>query len=336
MGNIPHVKCHANVDSPTDPGFKSVVSESLEEYCTAEAFYDALWMLMRSPVHPMEAHMVKEQQVEDHGEEDFTVRVIYDGLKLKSYGLAPDDKDYYKLNQRVVGNRKEFTIVTQDMKRDGTHIYTGFCKLVRNPLRLEYSRIVDGERRFGQVLASVVETTYVAPVLAVLAKRKAKVLPDHESELHGGGPSAISEPLDEWLTFDMAFEFLIEALKYPPEVPQEQKTELVETEDSWELIYYEHEKLRELNYARDSTLPARDMRYMGKVDRAAGEIVVVCSVGQELLFTSFTHFHRDPVRIESWQVADGKRLGGVAEASVLQGYVDHIIGKSEGDSGWYF
>uniref|UniRef100_A0A7S1PR59 Uncharacterized protein n=1 Tax=Alexandrium catenella TaxID=2925 RepID=A0A7S1PR59_ALECA len=337
MGNVPQVKCHENVDSPTDSGFKSVVSESLEDYCTADAFYDSLWLLMRSPVHPMEAMMVKEQQVVDQGEEEFTIKVIYDGQKLKLYGLAPESRDYYKLNQKVVGNRKELTIVCQDMKGDGTHLHTGCCKLLRDPARLEYSRIVDGERRSGQALASLVETTYIAPVLTVLARRKAKVLPNHVSELHGGGPSVISEPLDEWLTYDMAFEFFVEAVKYPPGVEDHgEHTRLVETDDSFELVCFEHEQLRALNYAKDSTLPARDMTYMGRVDKAAGEIVVICSVGRELLFTSFTHFHRDPVRIESWQVADGKRLGGLAEACVLQGYVDMIVRKAEGSTGWYF
>mmetsp|Transcript_39807 Transcript_39807/g.59338 ORF Transcript_39807/g.59338 Transcript_39807/m.59338 type:complete len:289 (+) Transcript_39807:2-868(+) len=287
------------------------------------------------PVHPMEMYLVKEQQLVDHGDEEFSIKVIFDGAKLKCYGLSQDSKDYCKLNQRVVGNRKEHTIVTQDWKGDGTHRHTGCCKLLKDPLRMEYSRIIDGVRKSGETLANIVQTTYVAPVLAMLAKRKVKVHPNYESDLHGGGQSVITDPMDEWLTYDMALDFFLETLKTPLQIDG-QKTELNEMKDSWELIFFEHEKLRELNHARDSTLPNRDIRYLGQENREAGEIVVVCSLGHELLCTSFNHFHRNPLRIEAWQVADGKRTGGAAEACMLQGYIDHIIAKSEGQDGWYF
>uniref|UniRef100_A0A7S1RIU8 Uncharacterized protein n=1 Tax=Alexandrium catenella TaxID=2925 RepID=A0A7S1RIU8_ALECA len=340
MGAWATVPCRHDEDSPSAPGFKSVLSDSLEEFCTADEFYDGLWSHIRNPFMHFENIFIKERSLVEHGEEEFTVRIIYDGAKLKNFGVTKEEKDICKLHHRIVGNKKELTVVSQNMNIDGELENAGYCKLLKDPLRVEYWLIEDGERKATKLCARILEFAYIRPVLQALAKRKVKCNANHESSLQGGGLSAISEPMDEHLTYEAAFDLLQDVLKNPerPSIPgfPSVKSELKETENGWELTELEPDQFRELALTKDSTLPRKDMHYVGQVNKEDGEIILVVSMGQQLLFTVFIHFHRDPLRIESWQIADGKRQGGVPEATHLQHYVDAIITKSQGTSGYYF
>mmetsp|Transcript_77448 Transcript_77448/g.240686 ORF Transcript_77448/g.240686 Transcript_77448/m.240686 type:complete len:336 (-) Transcript_77448:82-1089(-) len=335
MGNIPQVQCHPDKDSPSDPGFKCVLSESLEKYCTGEEFYDGLWEVMRAPISPQEQYILKELSCIDGGPEEFTVKVVFDGQKLKYYGLSPDETDHIRLHQKVVGNRKEQMIVAQTMKHD-VPVSSGFARILRDPARVEFYEIVDGERRSGKRVTWMLQNCYVTPVLLTISKRKVKVVGGHESGLQGGGPSAISDPLDEYLTFDVAYDLFLDCLREPPPMVHDQAPVVTDTEDGFEVKLPEQEHFKELCAGRDPSLGSMDTTMLVRHDRDKGEIIVVFSVGQELLYTSFIHFHRYPLRIESWQVTGGKRLGGTQERNALQGYVDMIISRSEGKEGWYF
>jgi len=335
MGNIPQVQCHPDKDSPSDPGFKCVLSESLEKYCTGEEFYDGLWEVMRAPISPQEQYILKELSCIDGGPEEFTVKVVFDGQKLKYYGLSKDGADYVKLHHRIVGNRKEQTIVAQALK-DGKPVSTGTCKLLKEPARVEYCEIAEGTRWSGQRLAWMVQAWYITPVLMLISKRKVKVVADHLSELHGGGASAISDPMDDYLTFDVAFDLFVDCIRDPPGAGEYLHITVTDVDDGFEVKYPEHEAVKQLCAARDPSLESLDMTLLVRHNRDKGEIIVVCSIGKQLLYTSFVYFHQDPLRIESWQVTAGKRLGGCQEARVLQNYVDMVISRSEGKEGWYF
>jgi len=327
MGSGPSVEVEANVESPTTPGKRSVMTASLEEYCTFHEFFDAIVPILREPLHPLESLVLKRLEVVELGPEEFTVKIIHDGQKLTAYGFGSytnDGADLVRLWQTVRCSREKREIVMEEYDEEGKPRTTCITRFLSDPLRLEcWCEMADGERKCGDDMAALLKSFYVVPVIKGLMKRKVVVTCSVDSP-GGSGKSAISGSLDEYCDYDTCFDAAIQVLQ-----------DSVKGGEIIDLSEEVFEMTLRAPAIGDFDADAK-MVQLVRHRREVGEIVNVASVGGQLLYTSWIKVHKEPLTVEHWTEVDGKRTCSRQEASVLQLFVDSIISKTDGTSGWFW
>mmetsp|Transcript_58581 Transcript_58581/g.171434 ORF Transcript_58581/g.171434 Transcript_58581/m.171434 type:complete len:330 (-) Transcript_58581:124-1113(-) len=329
MGNVPNVEVLPNQESPSAPGKRSVLSGPLDEYCSYDTFFDELIPILKEPLFPLESYVLKSIELKDLGPEAFTLKIMHDGAKLKLYGfgdLVKGDGDFLRAWQSVRCSREKREIAAEHLDEAGEVRETYFTRFLKDPLRIEFwCELPNGERTCDEGMASTLRTFYIIPVLKQLMRRTVSVVHSVESP-GGGGKSAISGPLEEYLDFDSCFDAAIEVLK--DTVGDEGRIS--------ELSEREFEMKVATPKLSDNDGPSGEMTQLVRHDRERGEIVNVASIGGQLLYTSWIVVNRDPLVVEHWTEVDSKRIGGRQEGSVLQGFVDSIVARTNGSGGWFF
>mmetsp|Transcript_23991 Transcript_23991/g.65414 ORF Transcript_23991/g.65414 Transcript_23991/m.65414 type:complete len:331 (-) Transcript_23991:59-1051(-) len=330
MGNVPAVDVLPDTDSPSDAGKRSVVSGPLDEYCDYASFFEELIPLLKEPLYPLESYVLKSIEIKDIGPEVFTVKVYHDGDKLRTYGFGEwvkGDGDLLRLWNTVRCSRENRQIAVEHHSEDGQLQQTFFTRFLKDPLRVEFwCERPNGERIADEGMANTLKSFFIIPVLQSLMKRKVQVNPCIESP-GGGGKSAISDPLTEYLAFNTCFDFVIEVLK---DSVDKGRGEITDVSDQ------EFEMVVSAPNLGDADAPVTKMLQHVRHNRDRGEVVNVASIGGQLLYTSWIVVHREPVIVEHWTEVDGKRICGRQEARVLQNFVDSIVAKTDGSSGWFF
>lgn len=324
---------HPNVDSPTEPGMKSVVTDPIDEYCDLETFWDCLMGRIREPLWPREDAVLKELQLIDHSPEEFTVRVILDGKKLKLLGWmeqlrwlgltrlfeqVPDGEDFCRFWARVVTDRKHHIVVSTEYDpADGKTVRNvTTTKFLRDPFRIECSTVLQGERKHGPKLATFMQTCYLNPILTARRENKVEVDMDVDSP-SGHGKSAMSQALDAYLEADVLFEELVRAI---------QKADGASNIEYISDTQFELTSVMQTPSLEGQDLVQRQMKQLVRFEHGKEEIVIVSSVDAELLSTCFFRIHRDPdLRVEHWSETGGLRIGGKVEAEYLTVLVNGII-----------
>mmetsp|Transcript_24940 Transcript_24940/g.57992 ORF Transcript_24940/g.57992 Transcript_24940/m.57992 type:complete len:336 (+) Transcript_24940:100-1107(+) len=335
MGNAPAVEVHANADSPSMPGKCSVLTDSLDEYCDYNSFVDELLPLLKEPLYPLESYVLKSHEIKPLDGESFTVKIIHDGVKLKTYGFGKyvkEGQDFLRLWQTVRCDRAKREIIAEEYDDQGDVQAICCTRFLDNPLRVEFwCDMPNGQRKCDEQLASIVKSFYVIPVLKSLMKRKVVVNLGVESP-GGNGKSAISGPLDDYLDFDGCFDAVLEVLR--ESVDGKADGTVTDLSDNEFEMKVTAPSLGEGD--TDQEPSGTQLTQLIRYDRTTGEIINVASMGGQLLYTSWITIHERPLRIEHWTEVDGKRICGRQEGTVLQNFVDSVVAKSDGTSGWFF
>uniref|UniRef100_A0A7S1S5K5 Uncharacterized protein n=1 Tax=Alexandrium catenella TaxID=2925 RepID=A0A7S1S5K5_ALECA len=333
MGAKIAFQVHHEVDSPSNPGQKCCLTDSLDKFTTFDGLFDEILENIKDPLLPTENWLVKEVVITDEGPEEFAVKVIHDARKLATFGWGKEDgSDRVRSWVKVRHNRAKREIITEEYWEDGRMEIRCFTKFLSDPLRVEFwGEHCSGERRCGQIYARIVKYQFLMPSLKKLVCRKVPVKLGTPSIDDRGGTSVISEALDDYTSYIGLMNLLQEALKSPAE-----KANLPVTEIN------DHEfELKTPGPPKKFPAPGEEIErdiltWLYKFDADNGQINAVVSVGNELLHTSWIRVHRDPLRLEHWIEQGGKRLAGRCETFMLQEIIDSIVRKAEGLDGWFF
>lgn len=320
------------VDSPTMPGMKSCVTESLEEYCTFNSLFDQILNIIRDPLVPTENFLLKSLTVTEDGPEEFTVKVIHDAKKLETFGWGKEDgTDRVRSWVKVWHSRSKRELITEEYHEDGRMEIRCTARFLSDPLRIEFwGDHVSGARRCGKFYAAVVKHMFIVPSLKSLVKRKVYVAHSVRA-VDGHGVSCLSDPLDDYATYDGLMYLLLDVLKSPAKKGKFEFTEIAENQFE---IKLPGPPIRPPE--GDEPPPRVTLTTLYKWDYERGQINAVISVGNDLLHTAWIRVHKDPLRLEYWIEEGVTRLAGRMETVLLQEIVDAVVRKAEGLDGWFF
>jgi len=343
-----------DAESPTEPGKLSVLSEPLTQFCADfDAFYDGVIRSMKDPVlNPMEHHVIKSIEVSTIGPEEWVVKIIHDGAKLKKFGLQETEEDRVGSWAHIWSSRKQREIVQEYYSPDGAKVTaTTHVKFLQDPFRVEaWLDEASGVRRSGPVLRGCIRDTFLNPIVRELATRKVKV--EHSVESPSTeGVCAISEPLEPHLPETGAghsevFDAMIELMKSTGSSMMAQLGEAAGGLCREVLDLSEHEfqlslsaKIPVATHKGSQTYQTVGIRSNFVHDREKGDISGVASTMQgELLWEYRFKLHKEPMRLEYYAFISSRRTGGRVEAATVQVMADAIVdllgvGK---DGDWYW
>mmetsp|Transcript_36329 Transcript_36329/g.82106 ORF Transcript_36329/g.82106 Transcript_36329/m.82106 type:complete len:353 (-) Transcript_36329:60-1118(-) len=304
---------HADAESPTEPGLKSVLTDSLDDCCDPASFYDELLAMLREPVGPREAVVLKEVELKEHGSDVFTVKVILDGAKLHRLGFGEEGgPDLVKLWMRVEGDRSKEEVHLVLYNRSDQSVYrTSTMKLLRDPFRVELWRNTpNGTRLHGRALAQLFKNDYLAPIATLQTKRQVLVHFDVESP-SGQGKSAISDPLDRYITYGGLFHGMLGLIRSLGRVK--------------ELSPSAFEVSSPPRWGR-GTFEEGTMVQAVQHDMSRGSFNVTEYFNGQIVHNCLFRILRDPLRIETWNEAtDGKRDGGRRVGFIMQEFLNSLI-----------
>jgi len=331
MGSGRSLQLHADCDSVVEPGTKVVQSEALE--LDFDQLFDEYLEQLRYPVSTIAEYVLKECSVEDHGPDDFSVKVVLCGKKLDSYGYGRGDGvDMIGLWTRVTGDRAKRHIRCQDTVQPPgcfadeleKHAAGGGAKtcFLEDPLRVEFQvELSDGSRLEDQEATKQILLGILGPAVSRVGQQLVKVSADQESTRGDGGRSVISGPLDEATDFDNLWERYVEAIKSPPGAAV--APEVVEVSDE------EFHVILEIPPDTKLTTTVRHCK-------ESGEILAVTTDGEEKVVSKTTSvLHREPLIVEVWgESRTGERQSGRGAARALQAHLESALAPKK--SGWFW
>uniref|UniRef100_A0A7S1L563 Uncharacterized protein n=1 Tax=Alexandrium catenella TaxID=2925 RepID=A0A7S1L563_ALECA len=303
-----------NVDSPTMPGKRHVVSGPLSEYGDRNAIFDQLLGIARDPAMDAKQKYVRRNvEVVEREPSCFEVKVQKCGRKLRSLKLQENSQDPPEEALICRYNRDRGTIAVE------TEAMHSFPKCIQcflflnDPLRLEFWTEIDGQHHGDEKSAWFLQFFWLNSVAERMAKVPVSVQDDVDSPAGGGLKSAMSGSLDTFFTYDKLVEGLIEELRVPPEgffvvtsrdLPQDGFEQVVNNSEAQLAIVY-------------------------KFDHDKGTALVQTKHGGYVLLNTSYAIHRDPLRLECWmEYESGRvRLGSRCAGNELQELVNRLLGR---------
>jgi hypothetical protein len=232
MGQANAVEWYADQDSPTDQGCLSAISGSLDDIeppIAVSKFMEGLLEILRRPVSPIEEPVLKSVDMEEHGPDAFTVKVILDGKKLSAYGFGrEDDCDRVSTWKKVTHDRAQMKIITEDYvpgppmpgewldkAEDIEVLTTCHIKMLSSPTRIECWLFRAGQRVADEDLCKVLTNFTNAVIGGIQAEATAKVkIAAGPSRKVPGHSSAVSEAMDDHVYYEGFFDALVKFVKH--------------------------------------------------------------------------------------------------------------------------
>lgn len=332
MGNGPPVAHDA--PSIAEPSKLSVVAGPLEDFIgDVDLFWNGVIQALREPRQGRIMRwqsLGKELREHDAGD-GFTVIIQWNGLRKHLDRKVPDYSDRF-VNHIDHANKSIIQEIWSDLDRDdvikkrkeeGKEIFEddGGRILTRTlhvrfhdaPLRVEMWEESDaGEtRKSGKDLAAVM-TMWVSRS-ALENRRKVSVLYDVVSEAHGGA-CVVTDPIDEYFTYDDFFSQLSDILrdKLPQFVSQVKGSTTVTTRISDEETEIKTVfKVPSIPGLEGHPWEGSEQAFttLLKTSQDEGDISFVLSINGELFQTQCIRVDQDPLRVVSWGImADGTRI----------------------------
>jgi len=336
MGTSHSVELIPEQDSPSAPGCKSVLTGSFDDLdppVSAEAFLNELIEYLRWPVDPTTEAVLKSCTVVENGTDDFTVKILVDGVKLDSYGYGKGDgTDRVRSWKRVKVDRAAMKVTTEDYvpepalgawadeASDKEVIATAHIQLLKDPTRGEFW-VVDkeGNRHSGDGLAQGLYfwTDRVIGQLHAEAKAKVKAA-QGKGMKHPGEDSIVTEPLDEHVDYDSFFDKMVTVIKEKLEKAPNAEIEAGESEIVCRMTETDAEGQQKVS---THTL---------KFSADAGELTIAHTDNEgKVVNTSFRQVHKSPLVVEAWNITrSGERSAGVAFSKLVQKEVNEIIDRA--------
>jgi len=338
MGNSHGVPLLADQPSPTEKESLSIISGSFDDITppvSGQAFLDECFSVLKRPVDNWAELVVKDCIVTEHGPDEYEVKVLMDGAKLKSYGFggAREDVCDRVIWKRVKVDRATQTLVTRDLspngrmgewadKVTGNEVFaTCHMKVVNEPTRLEIWVIDKDGKRFSDMLKPmhywvdrILNNINAVATAAVKVKSGLSIR-------DSGEVSVVSDPIDEhvsaWFSsvHDNTFDALLLLVRTRIE-RDTGPTAKVEEVSSAEFV---------VNTERttpDGGVVA--MRTRVSTEREKGEVLIDFD-GMKEYFV----LHKRMSVLERWAIdADGKRMGSTdAFVKETQLFVNELMTK---------
>lgn len=339
-------KAHPNVDSPTQPGLSSVVSDPLDSFCNRETLWTELGLLLRDPLLVAERPVLKEVELTENGPADVTMRVVLDGKKLKHFKLAESEEDVVAGHTRIQFFREKWELVVTEFEpKDGTTVRNWTtARLLEDPLRMECWMVkASGKRSTGEVLAGYIERCILQPILLGLKTCSVQV---HCNVAHpeNGGLCVISESLEEFFfDYDALWREMLSTLKH------------LHTGVAGFLVKLGNEKFSELEFQDVSDkqfilqqfvptpgplgFPDADSQSVLRLlnfsfDENTGELRVESSLNGQREEVATYQILREPFRIAYWKEdkngrSSGRDTGGELRI-ILRAMIDGTVENAEG------
>lgn len=332
MGSGPSVELTPNADSELEPGEKCVLSASLEEY-EYDVLVSEVMECMKYPIGPYKEPVLKAVEVEEHGADDFTVKVILDGNKLDSFGYGKGDgTDRVDLWVRVTANREKRTLESHIIvgepgawinEVDPAQKVVAISKTLFNtdPLRLEFHILAtETGTRYAGDRAKAAIAGCLNTALGNLASRKVKIFGDQPSLTNPDLKSCVSEPIDEHSDYDTFFTYLVEAIKAPPGPGSVETNEVSDSE---------FHVVRTMPEGNQFTTKCNYSQKSGEIKHST------FSEKGNMLSSTVLVLHKEPLRLEAWNLdAQGQRNAGRGTAKAFQLLIDVTLAKSSSWFGW--
>merc|ERR1712032_560181 len=149
---------------------------------------------------------------------------------------------------------------------------------------------------------------------------------DAPSPSGDGSKSVVSDPMDEFISYEELFDGFLENLKGKYRDGTVTQLEPDQILLAPHIVIPETIEVRELS-EEELEMAKTQISTMVRLDKDRGEFVLVSYRGMELLSTTFVVLHQQPLVLEYW-VEDGKRRdAGKAVAANVQKQLDSIIGR---------
>jgi len=303
-------------ESPTTPGEKSVCTSELP--VLHEDLMDSMEEVLRYPVHPLMELVLKGVEVKEEGPKRFTCKVLLDGEKLDAYGFGDGkgtDKVSFWCMVQLDPDESLLTIdsyTKEDLgdwvtdASDSEATLRSIIKVLKDPVRVEYFWLVKGERQHGQKQADALKL-FLDGAVAMIQPGTVRCT------LQASKKAAISDKLDDHLTFDQVFDGLTD---WSAQFPEAEVNEVSE---------------REVSIALPNSTPGTYTSFT--FDRDVGEVCRVSYVAGKVESKQWTVLHQDPLRVEAWvEDRDGVRTTPKRAAKMLEMVLDAIIQKA---SSWF-
>lgn len=337
MGNIMNIRVHPDVDSIACPGEKSAISDPITEDLVEDLqeFFGELIEVTKDPINYMmlENYFLKELSVTEDGDPDnFEVKVILDGAKINKLYPRPNEDDIISKWFSATADRKKMHLRTQEWKTvegkatDPKELHFEInSQLHADPatktFRVEvWGKDSEGNRRHGPFLAGFAELIWVKPLLMCRFGQKVKVRSNIQM-MESGGRSTLTESMEQYFTEEELFEGILTAIKKDAldaqgEIEYKSETECVAT---WN---QELPQVVPPGEGEGGEKPPKKFVLRQQCTTVDHKELLICMsdrILDELVMTHFYRVHKDPPRLEYWQMLpSGLRMGGGVQACMLR------------------
>mmetsp|Transcript_20477 Transcript_20477/g.57606 ORF Transcript_20477/g.57606 Transcript_20477/m.57606 type:complete len:329 (-) Transcript_20477:357-1343(-) len=320
----------ANQDSQVEPGKKVVQTSELPEV-TSEGLAEGIMDMLRRPVPPHVEPAVKDVEVEETSENSFSAKVILDGVKLDQAGYGKDGKDKVFQWLKVTYNPAEMLASTEsfvpeggawaDEASGGKVFLATYSRFLKDPTRIEYWWVKDGERMAGESQAQHFKF-YIDALMEIAKPRKVSFSPDCDSIAEPGQKSILSAPMDDHIAFDTLWQELLNHKAFYGLIIQ--GAEVQEVSDNEVLVTGEN-----------GVEPAGGA-FAVEWNKDEGKIVRTHKVAGKAVEVNHTVVHQSPLRIEAWRLdAQGPRVSNKNMAKRYSIIIDMLLEKVAKDSSWF-
>merc|ERR1712137_174487 len=172
----------ADVESISEPGQKSVVSETFDKYATAEEVFDAFLLWLRESRSPVDGSAPKSLEVSESSDTEFTTIATWNGTLTRAAGRiytiqnVPKTGDYVTKRQ-VTFDRATLTIVDENFAgsaADLMYLMKSTTTIHKAPAMIEWCAVDDkGLRHFDAAAAKSVQSV-VNNVFSHISKSRAQ------------------------------------------------------------------------------------------------------------------------------------------------------------------
>jgi len=320
----------ANQDSPSEPGKTVVLTSELPEVAPDDLAESILEILKR-PVDPRVEPVLKTVELEETSENSFTVKVILDGAKLDQAGYGKDGKDRVQQWMKINYNPAEMLVSTEsfvpgdgawaDEASGGKVFLATYSRFLKDPTRIEYWWVKDGERMAGESQAQHFKF-YIDALMEIAKPRKVSFSPDCDSIAEPGQKSILSAPMDDHIAFDTLWQELLNHKAFYGLIIQ--GAEVQEVSDNEVLVTGEN-----------GVEPAGGA-FAVEWNKDEGKIVRTHKVAGKAVEVNHTVVHQSPLRIEAWRLdAQGPRVSNKNMAKRYSIIIDMLLEKVAKDSSWF-
>jgi hypothetical protein len=306
-------KVHPNSASPSGSGLLSVVSEPLGKFTNFDKLWDNWVMLQKNPPKVPE---VKSREVVVVSDTEFKVFATLDEATLVANTpgrkMREDERNFIKYSLNSAKGQ-----MSQEMYGSRGRVRErNFAVLHKNPLRLEWWGETPGERKFGSARASWA----VGMLESILKKagskvQAVKVQQGVASPTNAAFKSAVSEPLDQHISYERLWAEMIDLLQYPPSTAENKYSPPAVTNDN------EFEVKQESKAAGESTL-------RHSINNLAGEVrIETYGKAGRIRDRNWVVLHKNPLRLEVWGESPGERKHGPVKSAMVNTFLETLVKK---------
>jgi len=341
-------------DSPSGSGFKSVVSQPLDEIIDHDSLWSSVIRLLKDPP---KLGLLKASECKEASEKEFATRLMF-AVGVAGNLLGFED---FEMTERCFHDRAKGELMTERYDQEGILLQTVFTKFHKDPLVVEsWLELPQSRHSSWMVAVSGQDVLKKARDLTnPAAKGEGNIPMHHEQEsLSGSGLRAcVSDPLmDHFEDLDQLWDGWIKAVKADPRTstPQDEKSVFSGSPPEAKIAHWEVKEISETEFNVISVIDGDSIdkgfnwfqRFATPVDsllalRSAGDkqtvIVYIADRSKAeivaqyfndlglLILEAFVRFYEDPLRVEMWVEQAKARKSGRMLCVTVWTFLNRII-----------